>query len=340
MKTAVIGAGAIGGITAAFMKEGGLDPILVCKHPEIADRISRGGIHVTGIKGTHTVLLKAAKEIADLPQGIDIFFLATKANDAVSAAREILPLMRPESVLVSLQNGICEDALAEVVGRDRVIGCVVAWGATHVGPGQIEITSPGEFVIGNMDYRNDDRLEVIKTVMDRVQPTRLSTNIMGELFSKLVINSCINSLGAITGVTLGELLAKREIGDIFMELMREAMAVADAMGIDVEPAAGGKLDYYQFLERGGAFKRFKSYLTLRFIGFKYRRVKSSSLQALERGRPTEIDFLNGYICDRAAEKDIPVPLNLAIVEMVHEIEAGKRRMSMGNMKDLLIMKGS
>lgn len=334
MKTAVVGAGAIGGVTAALMKVGGSDPILVCKHREVAELISARGIRISGIRGIHTVSLKTVKDIEDLPEGIDIFFLATKANDAVAAARAMLPLLKTESVVVSLQNGICEDALAEVVGRDRVIGCVVAWGATHLGPGRLEVTSPGEFIIGDLNYRVDNRLETVKSVLETVQPTRISSNIMGELFSKLVINSCINSLGAITGMTLGGLLGEREIRDIFMELMREAMAVAGAMGLNVEPAAGGKLDYEQFLEEKGALKRFKSHITLRIIGFKYRRIKSSSLQSLERGRPTEIDFLNGYICDRAEEYDIRVPLNRSVVKMVHEIEHGKRRMSLDNVRDL------
>jgi 2-dehydropantoate 2-reductase len=333
-KKAVIGAGAIGGVTAALMKKGGLDPILVCKHREVAEQISTHGIHVKGLRGVHTVSLKAVRDIEDLPEGIDIIFLATKANDAVSAAQAALPFLKTDSVVVSLQNGICEDALAEVVGRDRVIGCVVAWGATHMGPGELEVTSPGEFIIGNIDHKADARLESIKSIMEKVQPTRISSNIMGELFSKLIINSCINSLGVIAGLTLGELLAVKKMRYVFLQLMREAMAVAQARGIRVEPAAGGRLDYYRFLDSSGPLKRFKQHLMLRIIGFKYRRIKSSSLQSLERGRLTEIDFLNGYICEKAEEQDIPVPLNRAVVRMVHEIEKGERKMSLDNLNDL------
>jgi 2-dehydropantoate 2-reductase len=116
---------------------------------------------------------------------------------------------------------------------------------------------------------------------------------MGELYSKLIINSCINSLGVIGGVTLGKLLANQKAREVFFEIMREAMSVADAMHIKVEPAGGGKLDYYRLLAQSGMFAAMKRYLTIRVVGFKYRRIKSLSLQSLERGRETEIDFLNG-----------------------------------------------
>ncbi len=108
---------------------------------------------------------------------------------------------------------------------------------------------------------------------------------MGELYSKLVINSCINSLGAVTGLTLGSLLASHRIRCIFMELMREAIDVSDAMGIKVEPGGGGKLDYYKFVSGDGFLSKVKRHATIRLIGFRYRRIKSSSLQSLEPADP-------------------------------------------------------
>jgi 2-dehydropantoate 2-reductase len=77
-------------------------------------------------------------------------------------------------MVVSLQNGICEDALAEVLGRQRVIGCVVGWGATHRRPAELEVTSEGKFVIGNIDHKPDERLSPIKQMLDAVYPTCIS----------------------------------------------------------------------------------------------------------------------------------------------------------------------
>ena len=150
--------------------------------------------------------------------------------------------------------------------------------------------------------------------------------------------SNINSLGVIGGVRLGELLANKKVRIIFIELMREAMAVAAAMNIQVAPAGAGKLDYYKLLADGTWLADLNRHLTIRIIGFKYRRIKSSSLQSIERGRRTEVDFLNGYICDRGRENGIATPFNDAVRAMVHEIENGEREMSMRNVEDAVFNK--
>lgn len=333
-KVSVIGAGAIGGITAAMIQKAGQDVELVCKRQELADRINDRGIHVTGLKGEHWVRLKAVKDISDLTGLQDLVFLATKGTDCIAAARNLLPLLKPDALVVSLQNGICEHALAGVLGKERVIGCVVEWGASHNGPGELEVTSHGRFIIGNIDHIRDDRLPPIRDVLANVQPTNISNNIIGELYAKLVINACINSLGVIAGVRLGRLLADQRMRTVIMAIMREALAVAAAMQIKVEHGAG-KLDYAAFLKGQGPLAAFKRHLTLRLIGFKYRKIKSSSLQSIERGRRTEIDFLNGYICERGKEFGIATPVNDAVRAMVLAIEVGKKTMSLDNADELL-----
>src|SRR5271157_5333292 len=175
---AVVGAGAIGAATAAFMAQAGWNTEIVCKHQEIADLAQSPGLHVFGVKGEHCVPVKAVKDIKNLTRPLEMVLLATKATDCLVAAKELLPLLSQDSIVVSLQNGICEDALAGVLGRDRVVGCVVGWGATMHGPGEIEVTSPGEFVIGNIDHRPDPRLPLLQEMLSAVVPTRISGNIM------------------------------------------------------------------------------------------------------------------------------------------------------------------
>jgi 2-dehydropantoate 2-reductase len=330
---AVVGAGAVGGVTAAFLARAGWDLEIVCKHQEIVDCANSQGLHVFGVKGDHRVRLRAVKDIADLCGPKDVVFLATKATDCLAAARNLLPFLRQVSVVVSFQNGMCEEALAEVLGRERIVGCVVGWGATMYDPGELEVTSGGEFVIGNIDHRPDNRLPFVQQILNAVVPTRISENIVGELYSKLVINSCINSLGVIAGLNLGGLVAHRKVRNIFIGLMREAMAVAEALGIRVERGGGGKLDYYRFLAGRGLLAELKRHLVIRVIGFKYRKITSSSLQSLERGRMTEIDYLNGYICDRGRKYGVPTPLSEAIVTMIKQIEAGRRTITPENLND-------
>lgn len=335
IQVAMIGAGAIGGVTAAFIKQAGHDIEIVCKHQALAEKINTTGIHISGKKGAHQIRLKAVKEIAHLSGPKDLVFIATKAADCVTAAQQLLPKLTPKSVVVSLQNGISEPALAKVLGKTRVIGCVVGWGASHNGQGELEVTSEGEFIIGNLDHKPDGRLAPIQEMLNRVYPTRISTNILGELYAKLIINACINSLGVIGGVRLGKLLADKKARTICMRLMREAMAVANAMNIQVEAAGGGKLDFNTFLESRGRLAEMKRHLTIRIIGFKYRRIKSSSLQSIERGHRSEVDFLNGYICDHGQTHHIPTPVNNAVRAMVLEIESGTRDMSMINFNELV-----
>jgi len=329
---AVIGAGAVGAVVAALVSEAGYNVEIVCKHADLAERIRTEGIHLTGAKGEHRVAMPAVADVAELKETKDIIFLATKATDMLEVAEELLPFLKDTSVVVSLQNGICEDALGGIIGRDRIVGCVVGWGSTMHSPGEIEMTSTGEFVIGTIDNRPDPRLRSIAEMLNTVAPVEISSNIMGSLYAKLIINSCITSLGAVCGLYLGEMLSKKKIRAIFIEIMREAMAVANAMELRVEEY-GGKINYYTLLRGAGFFDNLKRHLLIRMIGFKYRRLKSSSLQSLERGKPTEIDFLNGYIVAKGEEYTVSVPVNRRIVQMIKEIEEKKREISPDNFND-------
>ncbi len=331
-KIAVIGAGAIGGVVAAFLAKAGYPIELVCKYPELAGRIRSRGIHVTGVKGDFSIAMPAVARIQEFSEKKDVVFLATKATDMLDAARDLLPFLKQDSIVVSLQNGICEEAIAKIVGRNRIVGCVVGWGGTMHDAGELEMTSTGEFVIGNIDNRPDERLPLIREMLGNVVPVQISENIIGHLYSKLIINACITSLGAVCGLYLGQMLASKKVRNIFIQIMVEAMDVADAMKLNVEPYAG-KLNYYTFIEGTGLLKQVKRHAFIRLIGFKYRRLKSSSLQSLERGRPTEIDYLNGYICEKGRECGIPTPVNDTIVRFIKEIEAGQRQITPENFKD-------
>lgn len=331
-KMVVIGAGAIGGITAACLKKAGRDVAVVCKYPELAEKIKTRGLHVTGVKGDFFAAMPAVAQTSDLDGKKDVVFLATKAAAIQEAAQQLLPFLHEDSAVVSLQNGICEPALAEIIGPNRVIGCVVGWGATMLAPGELEMTSQGEFVIGNLDGRRDDRLPQLQEIMNDVLPTFISENILGSLYSKLIVNACITSLGAVCGLYLGEMLAIRKVRNIFQEIMREAMAVAGAMNLKVEKYAG-KLDYDKLTQSSGFISNLRMHLLIRMIGFKYRRLKSSSLQSLERGQKTEIDYLNGFICREGKRYHIPTPVNDRIVALIKEIEAGKRKITVDNFAD-------
>lgn len=121
-KNLVIGAGAIGGITATFMSRCGLPVVLVTKYADLAEQISTRGLCVSGAKGEFTRKITAVANIRELQEEFKWVFIATKATDMPQAAEEVLPFLSPSGRVVSLQNGICEDVLGEIVGRERTIG--------------------------------------------------------------------------------------------------------------------------------------------------------------------------------------------------------------------------
>jgi 2-dehydropantoate 2-reductase len=328
----VIGAGAVGGITAALLSRNGYDVAIVAKYPEYAELIRSNGIQVNGVCGKIQVIMPAFASVTEVEGVKDIIFLAVKANDMDSAARDALPLLGKGGYIVSMQNGICEYQLAVIAGKERTIGCVVGWGATMENRGELKMTSAGDFIIGYPDREPDDDLRMIASVLETAVPVRTTSNIMGHRYSKLIINSCITSMGAICGLYLGEMLAMKRMRTIFVSIIREAVAVADAMNIKLE-VFGGRLDFRSFIAGEGWPDKRRRDIMIRIIGFKYRRLKSSSLQSLERGKPSEIDYLNGFIVKEASKYDIPVPVNSKIVETVRLIEQGKLPISISNFDD-------
>jgi 2-dehydropantoate 2-reductase len=325
----VIGAGGIGGITAAHASKAGFDVEIVDNLPGLSEKIRIEGIEVSGTKTPFTEKITAYKSIRDVPGKKDIILLATKATVLCEIAEDVKSLMNDTTVVVCMQNGICEEYLSNILGRNRVLGCVVGWGATVYEPGKLQKTSEGDFVIGALPGENVHHLDAVVEILQATAPVNVTENIAGWLYSKLIINSCITTLGAICGITLGKMLAIRKIRNIFIEIIREAVHVGKKAGFRIEKYAG-KLDFYTFAENGSAMAEFLKHLKIRVIGMKYRKLKSSSLQSLETGRKTEIDFLNGYIVKKGHEVKVSTPLNELLVGLVKEIENGTRTISFDN----------
>lgn len=328
----LVGAGAIGGVSAGLIKQAGYNIEIITKYENLAHIIQNEGIKILGVRGQHQVQIPAFPSISEVSGFFDLVFMAVKATDLPEAIDAIMPKMQQNTAIITMENGICEDMVAEKVGSERTVGCVVGWGGTMHSLGTVEMTSTGEFVIGNLDNSVDPRLHKIREILSCVNPCYISENIYGSLYSKLIINSCITSLGAICGLYLGQMLANKLVRNIFIKIIREAIEVANAMSLKVE-IYGGKLDYYQFLEGSSWIAHLKRHLMIRIIGFKFRKIKSSSLQSLERGKPTEIDFFNGYISEQGRKHQIATPINDLVVKQIKEIEQGTREMSMENFKE-------
>lgn len=322
----VVGAGAVGGITAALLKKAGHNVEVAVRTDEYAAYIRDKGIEVNGVCGNHIIRIPSFSSVHEIREKKDIILLTTKASEMISTAKDYEHLLNGHGCFVSLQNGMCEDELVSVMGQARVIGCVTGWGATMESHGKLIMTSNGDFVIGYPGRKPDHLLHLVADTLSAVVPVKVTENISGHKYSKLIINSCITSPGAICGLYLGKMLSSRKMRRIFIEIIREAVAVSEKMHIKVGIFAG-KIDFPEFVRKNDIISDFRRHLIIRAIGFKYRRLKSSSLQSLERGQQTEVDYLNGYIVKQAALFGVDVPVNEEIVRLIHEIEAGKRQIS-------------
>lgn len=324
----VIGAGAIGSITAGMLRARGIPVTLVCRTAEQAGKIASAGIQLSGRGPDRLVRVRTAAGLDGITGCADTVFLATKAYQVLEIARQLIPLLNKDSRVVSMQNGIVEEELAGIVGAERTVGCVVRFGATLHEPGVAEMTSRGRILVGYPERPGDGRLDEIARIMENIAPVTVTGRIMSELYSKLIINSCTSTVGAISGLTLGELLKKRRARQIFTAVAREALRVAEAGNLHVAPLAGrltgeGLLHMHPALRHG----------LIRLLGMRYGHLRSSSLRALERDRNSEIDFLNGYIVRKGESLGLDSPVNRRLVQMIHEMEQKRRPVTTLNLED-------
>lgn len=336
MKCILVGPGSVGGTVSVLMKKAGYDITVVCIDQQTADEISNNGYKLTGALGEHLVKIPAAAGIDKVEGTYDICIIATKVHSMPTLAQLMLPHLNADSVVMCMQNGVVVDRLAEIVGENRTVGCMIGFGATAKSLTEVEVTSTGKFYIGMADGSRPEKLLYLQKMLSSVLPTTLSDNIVERLFSKLIINSCINSCCGITGLTLGTLLEQRPARDLFLGIALEATYVSKAMGLNVPPYAG-ILNYNMLLfSDAGWWKKVMKAAFYTIGKGKYAKVKPSLLQSLEKGEKTEIDIFNGYIADMGKKYSVVTPRNDLIVKMIREIENGERKITPDNLKEFKI----
>jgi 2-dehydropantoate 2-reductase len=326
----VVGCGAIGGVIAGHLLEIGQDVSVLTTNPDIARALSERGVRVRG-DAAPAASMKPVAVYQRLDASVapfDFVLLATQPPQVEEAARSALPSLAAKGRMVCFQNGLSEERVAKLVGAERVIGAVVAWGASMVEPGAYDRTSAGGFSIGRLDGQIDEPLEELARVLEAVGPVTLTQNLLGARWSKLAINCNISTLGTIGGDRLGTLMRQRHVRRLALEVMTEVVAVARAEEIHLEKVSGTlDLDWISLTEAektaAGSPGLLAKHTLLLAVGARYRRLRSSMLSAIERGRPPAVDFLNGEIVSRGDKHRIPTPINAAAREMVWAIARGE-----------------
>ena len=330
MKIILVGAGSIGGTTAVMLKEKGNDIEIVEANAVRAEKIRTEGITLTGALGEHTQKFTVYNNIDELDKTYDVCIIATKYFALGAVAEKMIPHVKPDGLFVSMQNGICTGILSDAVGKDKAVGVMIGFGATMLPNGDVNVTSGGELKIGRVNGVVDAKINELAEVYKALLPTKAVDNIDAQLYSKLIINSCINSIAALTGQTVGVMLSKESAKDIFLEIAREATYVSKAMKLKVPPYAT-VLNYNLLLISEAKWFKSLCKLIVNIVGKKFGDVRPSTLQSLDRGEKTEIDIFNGYIAKKGDEYGVPTPVNHQIWEFIHKIENGEEVSSMDNL---------
>lgn len=319
---------------SASLLHQGADVVPLTRNGLVADAVEADGFITRGESSLGVVRGKVYGSLPKKVEPFDYVILATQPPEVEDAAEQHAGHLREGGAMVVLQNGLCELRVADRIGAHRVIGAVVAWGASMIEPGVFERTSAGGFTVGRLDGTVDPVLADLALHLEAVGPTETTQNLLGARWSKLAINCAISALGTVAGDRLGVLMRRRFVRRLALEVMSEVTAVAHAEGIALEKVSGTlDLDWLELTEaerkaKLGSAGLLAKHSLLLAVGTRYRRLRSSMLRAIERGRPPAVDFLNGEVVARGERHGMATPINAALQREVHAIAAGKRRSSM------------
>ena len=308
----IIGAGAVGSLLGGLLARNGHNVLLIGRSDHVA-AINGNGLRIDGVSGPMTIPVKAATSLKCRP---DTVFLSVKSQDVESVCREIAPFVRNVPVC-TLQNGLrCDTIAGRILGEHTVIGGVVLFNARYRHPGHVTWGSRGSLIIGKISGKNDDRVATMHALLDGIIPATLSDNIAGVRRTKLLVNILGNSMDALTGEPLNRCMKSPDTRKIAASILKEALAVLEKTGAGLEPLPGVPL---------GRFKAIiKSPLPIasRLLGQISKNITttSSTLQSLQRRKPTEIDFLNGEIVRLGETVRIATPFNARVVECIRTVE--------------------
>ena len=295
MKVAVVGAGAMGSIFGARFAAGGHDTTLVDVAAPLVEKIERDGVVVVrGDEETTTRVPATTDPNGVGPADLVVFFV--KCYHTASAAELARPLVGPETIVASLQNGWGNgEVLAQTFPAEQIVVGVTYNSGTVLDLGRVAHPGVGPTTVGG--YSGSANAELVaQAIRDTGLEAAVAEQVRPEIWKKLVLNAATLPTAALTGMNAGRLTAHAEMRDLVSETAREAVAAARALGYDIDPDE--RVEYiHTLLEKAGP-------------------TKASMLQDFEAGRRTEIDVINGAVVAAADEHGVDVPLNRAFVALV------------------------
>jgi 2-dehydropantoate 2-reductase len=289
-----MGAGAVGCYFGGMLARAGHHVTLIAR-PQHVEAIERDGLRMQTKTFDELVRLKASTDAAAVA-GADLVLFSVKSADTEAAGAQIEPHLRPDALVLCLQNGVDNaDRLRKVLPEHPISAAVVYVATEMAGPGHLKHHGRGELVIEPLTASR----RAADALIDAGVPTEVSENVRSALWLKLVMNCAYNAVSAIAQLPYGEAVQGIGVKDVVRDVIDECLAVAKAEGVELQGdvhAAGTKL--------------------IATIPAQY----SSTAQDIARGKPTEIDFLNGHIVKRGDALGIATPANRVLWALVKLIE--------------------
>jgi 2-dehydropantoate 2-reductase len=314
MRIGVIGLGAIGGVvgTRLAQRDWMHDRIWLAAGRSAGILRQRGLSVEAGGHGTAEPPMQA-KIFETLPAGTyDLILLCTRGAATEAALAPALPYLAADGAVVCLQNGLPEERVARMAGPHRVAGAVIGWSATQRSPGRYAVTGGGKFIVGGSAPRTRDAAEVLRQVF----AVRETDNLQGARFSKLAINCAMSTLGAVSGLSLGEWTSRPEFRELALRVVREVVEEGGRRGVRFEAVSGLRPDW---LVRAPSWV---AHAAIELSALRRPEQRTGMIALLESGRHAGVEDLNELVDG---------PLNRKLAAMVHEIERGERRIAPSNL---------
>lgn len=334
-----MGAGAVGGYVGGHLHRLGHDVTLVDAWPEHVEAVRAGGLHLSGLTPEEQVtchppilhLTEVQRFARERP--VDIAVIAVKSYDTEWATTMIRQYLAPAGFVVSLQNCINEERIAGIVGWGRTVGCIAAAISSELyEPAKIRRTVPKGgtshtvFRVGEVHGRITPRVEMLADMISGIDSVKATTNLWGERWSKLCVNGMRNGVSAATGLAGNAMDRHDDIRRFAIQLGGEAVRVGQAQGYNLEKI--GKLEP-EMLARASegdaqAMAEVEAILLAGTNATTRSDLQRPSMgQDMLKGRRTEIQFMNGFIADKAAEIGLQAPAHVALTRVVTQVERGE-----------------
>jgi 2-dehydropantoate 2-reductase len=289
----------VGGYFGGLLARAGA-PVVMIGRPSFVEAVEKNGLFLDTLQFQESVRVEASTELS-AARGAEIVLFCVKTTDNAATARALAPLLAPGALVLSFQNGVDNVGQIRAAAGIDALPTVVYVAASVPEPGRVKHVGRGDLVFGP----RNERTERVAALFSRANvPCRISDNIDGELWTKLIWNCALNAVSALGHAKYGQIAASADARKVVETVVDEVLAVARAANIHPPGLEDRKVAI------AGAMK----------IATQMAEALSSTAQDINRGKRTEIDSLNGYISRRGAELGVPTPVNHALYALVKLVE--------------------